>query len=139
MPVQRRHGDIAPEAWLEAIGDVSAQPAGDDPSWVVSVTVQPRGAAQTSTWQLQRWDDDVLLLRELAPTLAQPNAYATAEQTLQLQRHLHDREQRFFTSRSVSIGEMASTLAHEIKSTRRHHCQPAAWLVDAAGSAGGGC
>lgn len=31
-----------------------------------------------------------------------------------LQRHLEDRERLLFTSRSVSIGEMASTLAHEI-------------------------
>ncbi len=30
------------------------------------------------------------------------------------QRHLEDRERLLFTSRSVSIGEMASTLAHEI-------------------------
>ncbi len=31
-----------------------------------------------------------------------------------LQRHLRDRERLLFTSRNVSIGEMASTLAHEI-------------------------
>ncbi len=31
-----------------------------------------------------------------------------------LQRHLEDRERLLFTSRSVSVGEMASTLAHEI-------------------------
>lgn len=34
--------------------------------------------------------------------------------SLALQRHLRDREELLFTSRSVSIGEMASTLAHEI-------------------------
>jgi two-component system, LuxR family, sensor kinase FixL len=31
-----------------------------------------------------------------------------------LQRHLEDRERLLFTSRNVSVGEMASTLAHEI-------------------------
>ena len=31
-----------------------------------------------------------------------------------LARHLRDREELLFTSRSVSVGEMASTLAHEI-------------------------
>ncbi|WP_200380292.1 sensor histidine kinase [Rubrivivax gelatinosus] len=31
-----------------------------------------------------------------------------------LQRHLQDREKLLFTSRSISVGEMASTLAHEI-------------------------
>lgn len=31
-----------------------------------------------------------------------------------LARHLRDREELLFTSRSISIGEMASTLAHEI-------------------------
>lgn len=39
---------------------------------------------------------------------------ATDDSALALQRHLRDREELLFTSRSVSIGEMASTLAHEI-------------------------
>ncbi len=39
---------------------------------------------------------------------------ATDDSTLALQRHLRDREELLFTSRSISVGEMASTLAHEI-------------------------
>lgn len=41
------------------------------------------------------------------PTAAEDSALALA-------RHLRDREELLFTSRSISIGEMASTLAHEI-------------------------
>ena len=36
------------------------------------------------------------------------------DSALALARHLRDREELLFTSRSISIGEMASTLAHEI-------------------------
>jgi two-component system, LuxR family, sensor kinase FixL len=55
--------------------------------------------------QVQRADGDpgTLWLR-----LADPGT------ALAVQRHLEDRERLLFTSRSVSIGEMASTLAHEI-------------------------
>lgn len=43
------------------------------------------------------------------------NAAAAADDiALALARHLRDREELLFTSRSISIGEMASTLAHEI-------------------------
>ena len=48
---------------------------------------------------------DGLLLHEPAPP---------PDTALALQRHLRDRERLLFTSRSVSVGEMASTLAHEI-------------------------
>jgi two-component system, LuxR family, sensor kinase FixL len=41
-----------------------------------------------------------------------PAAAATTD--LGAQRHLEDRERLLFTSRDVSVGEMASTLAHEI-------------------------
>lgn len=37
-----------------------------------------------------------------------------AERERLLQRHLEDREKLLFTSRAISIGEMASTLAHEL-------------------------
>jgi two-component system, LuxR family, sensor kinase FixL len=39
---------------------------------------------------------------------------ANADAAEALRRHLEDRERLLFTSRSVSIGEMASTLAHEV-------------------------
>jgi len=37
-----------------------------------------------------------------------------AERERALQRHLEDRERLLFTSRSVAVGEMATTLAHEL-------------------------
>jgi signal transduction histidine kinase len=49
-----------------------------------------------------------LRLREAAPDAEDP-AHAQA-----LRRHLEDRERLLFTSRSLAVGEMASTLAHEL-------------------------
>ena len=45
---------------------------------------------------------------------AEPGPEAQDADTQALHRHLEDRERLLFTSRSISVGEMASTLAHEI-------------------------
>jgi signal transduction histidine kinase len=43
-----------------------------------------------------------------------PDAAAATDAARAMHRHLQDRERLLFTSRSISIGEMASTLAHEV-------------------------
>ena len=45
---------------------------------------------------------------------ASPAPAATREQQRAARRHLEDRERLLFTSRSLAVGEMASTLAHEL-------------------------
>jgi len=54
--------------------------------------------------ELRATHQGVLVLR-LQPELAQQHA---------TRRHLEDRERLLFTSRSVAVGEMATTLAHEL-------------------------
>lgn len=67
---------------------------GGEPAFVLAQRAAEPGAGHGSP---------VLWLR-----LAEPGP------ALAVQRHLEDRERLLFTSRSVSIGEMAATLAHEI-------------------------
>ena len=62
------------------------------------------GDAQQWDAEVARLDDDHLLLRLID----------RREQGRTLQRQLDDREQLLFTSRVFSVGEMASTLAHEL-------------------------
>jgi C4-dicarboxylate-specific signal transduction histidine kinase len=61
---------------------------------------------ETQQWdaQVARLDADQVLLR----------LSDRREQTRVLQRQLDDREQLLFTSRVISVGEMATTLAHEL-------------------------
>ena len=66
------------------------------------------GAEQEYTAELARLDETRLLLRLRDERAAQ------RERLRALQRQLDDREGLIFTSRSVSIGEMGSTLAHEL-------------------------
>ena len=62
------------------------------------------GAAQQWDAQLASFDDAHVVLR-LADRREQGRA---------MQRQLDDREQLLFTSRVISVGEMATTLAHEL-------------------------
>lgn len=66
------------------------------------------GAEQEFAAELARLDDRHLLLR------LRDERGARRERLRALQRQLDDREGLIFTSRSVSIGEMGSTLAHEL-------------------------
>ena len=50
----------------------------------------------------------------LALSLREPASSGTEPASHETRRHLEDRERLLFTSRSISIGEMAVTLAHEI-------------------------
>jgi two-component system, LuxR family, sensor kinase FixL len=52
--------------------------------------------------------------RAASSTPEAPAPGGADDSAIALARHLRDREQLLFTSRSISIGEMASTLAHEI-------------------------
>lgn len=49
-----------------------------------------------------------------APARQPPATRAEDEQAEAARRHLEDREKLLFTSRALSVGEMASTLAHEL-------------------------
>jgi len=62
------------------------------------------GAAQQWDAEAARFDDEHLLVRLID----------WREQSRALQRQLDDREQLLFTSRVFSVGEMATTLAHEL-------------------------
>jgi two-component system sensor histidine kinase DctS len=62
------------------------------------------GDAQQWDAEVARFDDEHLLLRLVD----------WREQSRALQRQLDDREQLLFTSRVFSVGEMATTLAHEL-------------------------
>ena len=55
-----------------------------------------------------------LHLAALSPTQQLLRLADRREQGLAVQRQLDDREQLLFTSRVISVGEMASTLAHEL-------------------------
>jgi len=73
-------------------------------------TTLPIGA-RSMALELAPTDDPTLL----ALWLHEQPALARAEPgSRETQRHLEDRERLLFTSRSISIGEMAVTLAHEI-------------------------
>jgi two-component system sensor kinase FixL len=76
---------------------------------------------------------------------------ASADRDEALRRHLEDRERLLFTSRSLAVGEMASTLAHELNQpigtvanvlrglrTRLERAGRAATDTSAAGEAGSG-
>lgn len=95
-----------------AAGLVELETTGED-DWQGAVRVcaseQPAVAGQntSATWlhaTLRRLPDGALALR-LLPELAHERA---------TRRHLEDRERLLFTSRSVAVGEMATTLAHEL-------------------------
>jgi signal transduction histidine kinase len=64
-----------------------------------------------SVGESQQWEAQLALLgpRHLVLRLADRR-----EQSRALQRQLDDREQLLFTSRVISVGEMATTLAHEL-------------------------
>lgn len=108
---QRLEGLAAGIAELDATADDTWQGA------VRLCTPGQRAAATTAdgggdsppaaTWlhaTLRRLPDGALALR-LLPELAHERA---------TRRHLEDRERLLFTSRSVAVGEMATTLAHEL-------------------------
>jgi two-component system, LuxR family, sensor kinase FixL len=100
---QRRAGPWAAADLARVVRAARACSATDTPpAWRCEM---PGPAGEPAQLQVQCADDDpaTLWLR-----LAEPDAARS------LQRHLEDRERLLFTSRSVSIGEMASTLAHEI-------------------------
>ena len=122
---QRLEGLAAGIAELDATADDTWQGA------VRLCTPGQRAAATTAdgggdsppaaTWlhaTLRRLPDGALALR-LLPELAHERA---------TRRHLEDRERLLFTSRSVAVGEMATTLAHELN-------QPLAALVNYAAAA----
>ena len=99
-------------AGLAALDTVeAATPPASAGTWQGAVRLCPPGAegrsAAPATWlhaTLRRLPDGALALR-LRPELAQQRA---------TRRHLEDRERLLFTSRSVAVGEMATTLAHEL-------------------------
>jgi signal transduction histidine kinase len=107
----------ASRAWQRALAGAELPP-------LLRVLARAQAASPAGPWRLA-WPQPG---GELAPVLAQSAAVEPAAGTEAavlwlrhepgpahaLQRHLEDRERLLFTSRSVSIGEMASTLAHEI-------------------------
>src|SRR5262249_39741512 len=62
--------------------------------------------------ELAALDADHLALRLADPPA--PRRADRREQRRAMQRQLDDREQLLFTSRVISVGEMATTLAHEL-------------------------
>jgi two-component system sensor histidine kinase DctS len=72
------------------------------------------GEAETRRFQAgdrQQWDAQVARLDERHRVLRLADR---REQGREMQRQLDDREQLLFTSRVISVGEMATTLAHEL-------------------------
>lgn len=92
------------ESLLPGFGDAFAALRGAAARQVQRWTVTSNGPAQWLEAQLVLAAPDCAVLR-----LADPH-----EQGRATQRHLADRERLLFTSRAVSVGEMASTVAHEL-------------------------
>jgi signal transduction histidine kinase len=80
---------VAGGPWSGVVAD-RGNPSASEPRWRLA--------------ELRAAPDGVLVLR-LQPESAQQRA---------TRRHLEDRERLLFTSRSVAVGEMATTLAHEL-------------------------
>jgi signal transduction histidine kinase len=118
---------------------------------------EPEGEAGMAP--CQRWPVGKDLVAEAAlvrPGLAalrlrSAGQAASADRDEALRRHLEDRERLLFTSRSLAVGEMASTLAHELNQpigtvanvlrglrTRLERAGRAATDTSAAGEAGSG-
>jgi two-component system, LuxR family, sensor kinase FixL len=128
--------------WAEAFGDATAALALEPPRLLWATTAWQRRAGTLGARDLGRavqaarsaatgpppWRFElpgstegpllVLAQRAVDTTGHGPQALwlrlAEPGTGLAVQRHLEDRERLLFTSRSVSIGEMASSLAHEI-------------------------
>lgn len=83
-------------------------------------TSDAEDAAPRARWRVVGEGGPLLVEASLArPALAalrlRCDAHAEAdEQALAARRHLEDRERLLFTSRALAVGEMASTLAHEL-------------------------
>lgn len=60
------------------------------------------------------WDAEFAPLAEAGPRMLLVRLTDRREASRALQRQLDDREQLLFTSRLISVGEMATTLAHEL-------------------------
>lgn len=88
-----------------AVQALVADPA--QPTWNGPIDLHARrdalGHASAHAW-LHALDEGLWVLR-LVPNV---------QEELAVRRHLEDRESLLFTSRSVAVGEMATTLAHEI-------------------------
>ena len=85
----------------------------DDAAWDGDVRLlHPRQPATTLHASLRRLPDGALALR-LRPAVEGVAADEPAQDRA-TRRHLEDRERLLFTSRSVAVGEMATTLAHEL-------------------------
>ncbi len=95
-----------------ALGSLSEARA-DDAAWDGDVRLlHPRQPATTLHASLRRLPDGALALR-LRPAVDGVAADEPAQDRA-TRRHLEDRERLLFTSRSVAVGEMATTLAHEL-------------------------
>ncbi|WP_187265806.1 sensor histidine kinase [Ottowia flava] len=83
-------------------------------AWDGAVQLQAGDGAQATLLlaSLRRLPDGALALR-LRPTADGAAADGPAHDRA-TRRHLEDRERLLFTSRSVAVGEMATTLAHEL-------------------------
>ena len=108
MPAMPARGAKVAAAAAGALGAATA-------GWDGAVRLAPGHghAAAALHASLRRLPDGTLALR-LRPAQAGEASEADPVQDRATRRHLEDRERLLFTSRSVAVGEMATTLAHEL-------------------------